>query len=166
EESAALREERLERREVDLRGIHLDLPEIRVDREVEREVAGETVLRVGAEVVAARAERIAGGEIEALVARHRVGKQLEPALSRETAEAGEMPVAAHAALLLLGREREVGGLALPEDRSRELEAPGRLLLRVVAELGERDAQLRAPSRRVDVGVGLPDRVPRVVLVAV
>ncbi|TMQ69590.1 MAG: hypothetical protein E6K81_14635 [Candidatus Eisenbacteria bacterium] len=66
--------------QVDHRRVHLDLAEIRVDGGVERELAADRGLEVGARLgheLAAAAERVAGRVLDELAARGRVGRDLD-----------------------------------------------------------------------------------------
>src|SRR5690606_20324966 len=171
EERALLVELRLERREVDDRGVDLDLAEVRVERRVQRHVRREPVLEVEperGEVVGAIAVRV--GERRAIARRHRrvlrardaVRQQLEPAAAVDAADAGEVAVARDAAALAPGREGE-DGLLLPScDGALELDAPELLLASAEPELAERNPQLDAPAVRRDGGPGLPHGVPGLV----
>src|SRR5690606_19775107 len=132
EERALLVELRLERREVDDRGVDLDLAEVRIERRVQRQVRREPVLEVEperGEVVGAVAVRV--GERRAVVAgsgrvlgaRDAVRQQLEAAAAVDAADAREVAVARDAAALAPGREGEDGLLLPARDGPLELHAP-------------------------------------------
>ena len=132
EERAALVEEELEAAEVDLRGVGLDLPEVRVDGRGERQVGGEAELQVepdargqvgrGVVGVGRAAGRARVGGARGLG--RDVGDELEAARRAQADEAGEVAEVADEAV-------ERGALRGPEDLlaraldpAAELDAPG------------------------------------------
>src|SRR5688572_21367565 len=88
EEGSLLREESLERGEIDDCGIDLDLPEIGIHRRIERETARQAVLEVRARVdvvLAVVAERISQA-VDVLRFRHDVRHELESLAGRDARE--------------------------------------------------------------------------------
>src|SRR5207247_10054208 len=57
-------------------------------------------------------------------------------------------------------------LVAPRDHALEVDAPHAILAPLGAELGEGNSHLQRPALRIDVRLGLPDTVPRIVIPAI
>ena len=112
EERPVLRIERLDRREIHLSGIHLDLPKVGVRREIQRQIARDPILEISSrapEVIAGGAERIFLLEIETLVAARDVGHELERPSVSELLDSHQIWKARHESAL---GSRPIGGVVL------------------------------------------------------
>ncbi len=169
EEGTLLREERLEGRQVDHRGVGLDLSEVGVEREVQGEAVGEPISQIRADVpleLAARLEGVAGIRRGVALRRHRVGQDLEPARRSDPVDADQLAVLGDPARCVLGDRLPLHGFGLALDDALDVETP-RLFRRLrEAKLRERDPELRHPTLIIDAGGHVPDGVPGVVLVGV
>ena len=154
EEWAALVEERLECRQVDDRGVRLDLPEVGVDRSVQRECRTEAVAEVHAKTTTRRGaveERITldGGAVVKVA--HDVRQGLEPPRGTRHVHAFDTPHLTDHAPLQPRHQRVVRLLVVRDARAKEIHAPGLLVVgRLVANLGEWNAKLHGPPLGVDV----------------
>ncbi len=163
-------EEQLEAAQVDLGGVGLDLPEVRVHGRREREVGGEPVRdvdphagREGGLIV----ERVVGVARGAGDTRRHVRNGLESARGAEPAKAGERAELAHDSVGL-GQDRSpVGFLSGSELPPGEIDAPGLCpLLGRKAKLRERNPKLSRPACGVAAHARIPDRIPGAVHPAV
>ena len=166
EERPVFGEELLERREVDERGVELDLPEIGIERGVEGEVRRHAVLQVHAaapEIVVGPVVGVAQ-VLRRLVrpAGHAVGEQLEPPRRGNVVQADQVSEPGHEPALRLADERPHREFVLAEDRADEADPPHLLARAREAELGKRNPVLGAPAARVHAGRYFPHRVPRLI----
>ena len=176
EEGTLLLERGLEPREVHLGGVGLDLPEVRMQREIERQAGGHPELRVRADC--GRGQRWLEERIRAVAgradqARARIGEHLTAAGRRQVVETGEVAAARDQASLPLGHGGPARPFLPPRHVAEEIHAPGRGLgvrlaglprppsrpAGVVVQLGQRDPELRRPAERVAGHRDVPHRVP-------
>ena len=154
EEWAALVEERLECRQVDDRRVRLDLPEVGVDRSVQRECRPEAVAQIHSETTTgggAVEKRITidGGTIVQVA--HDVRQCLETPRRARDVHAFHTPHLTDHAPLQPRHQRVVRLLVVRDARAKEIHAPGLLVVgRLVANLGEWNAKLHGPPLGVDV----------------
>ena len=157
EERALLLVEGLVRGQVHHRRVGLDLAEVGVDRGVEREVAGQAELGVEARRAGGRAAAdrvLAGG-----AAQH-VRQQLEVPRARQLANAVQLAELVHAPRVLARDQLPLVLFLVAVDPAPGVHPPHLLLLWAVAQLVERDAELRRPALVVVGHLAVPDRVPR------
>ncbi len=169
EDVPALDEERplllvigLEGGQVDDGRVGLDLAEVRIEGEIEGQVAGDADLAVQAAVERtgpAGGEGIArlGGEAPELA--DRIGEELDLARRLDPAEAAELAEERDPAGRVLGDVLPERALVLAEEAPGHLESPGGVRDSGEAELGEGDAHLGRPAVGADRGLDLPDGVP-------
>ena len=165
EEGSPLLEEGLERAEVELRRVGLDLAEVGVHRRVEQEVGGDPVLEVApdGELLVSR---VAVRRCPLDVLGQHVGRDLGVARAREPLESGQLAELRGEARARRSVEGPGDGLAVALDDPPDQEAEADAALGGVVELGERDPVLGGPAERVDPGGHVPHRVPGDVLVRV
>ena len=165
EERALLREEGLERREVEHDGVGLDLPEVGQDRQVERQLVRHGDLGVEAArdggVPAVHERARAGHGLGGAVthAAELEGAQLPGALGAQVGEIVDAPEQGDVAAGAAREERPVVGLLARLDEAPHLEAPVLERQRVEAQHVERDAELDGVAARRVGGLALPDGVP-------
>ena len=157
EEGPLLGEEQVEPVEVHLLLVDLDLGEVRVVGQVERETRRHAVLEVDTEVgvglvLAAGAGRLAARS-------DRVGDQLQVAL-RWRLDAPERPRVGQPVQVVVPVEfGPEGNFPVARDVALEVQAPGLHLFRRIAEGAEGNRELRAPAELADLGGDGPGAVP-------
>ena len=142
--------------------VDLDLAEIRIDREVEGQVAAEAALEVEAAAhrgFASVAERVAGDGRAEHGPRQGERRNLEAAAGGDAREPGELGEVRDEPVLLLGHPGEMVLLVLALDHPLEIDAPDMDIPSLETELVEGDADLDRPAQVVDAGGALPDPVP-------
>ena len=161
-ERALLGEEDLVGAEVDLRGIGLDLAEVRVDRPRDRRVGPEPELEVEArrrQELAVVVERVGGIGLGEGRAEGSVGQELEALGRLEVGEPVELSEERHLLSRLARSRRPEAVLVEPLDKARDLKPPGLPGFLRIAQLRERNAELRDPAPVVDPRAPLPHGVP-------
>ena len=151
--------------DVDDGRVDLDLAEIRVDREIEGQVAAEAALEVEAAArpgFASGAERVAGDGRAEHGPRQDERGDLEAAARGDAREPGELGEVRDEPVLLLGHPGEVVLLVLALDHPLKIDAPDLDIAPPETELVEGDADLDRPALVVDAGGALPDPVPGLV----
>ena len=163
EEGAPLLEEGLEGGQVHHRRVRLHLTEVRVDRGVQRETAGEPVLQVQSHrapvhrAVVERARRV-----RALVearARHRVRKDLQALGPPHPLQPQQVSERRSQAALGGRSPCPVNRFSRVQDVAAEVDPPDLAFALAEAELRKRYAHLGHPARRIDQGRGVPDGIP-------
>ena len=149
--------ERLLVRQVDDRGVGLDLAEVREHRGRQRQALRQAVAQV-------QPQPPVGASRSPSPAVHRqpgdlVGKQLEPSARRRPTHPFEGPEAPDARGCALGPGGPIRLLRHPLDESTHLPAPAGLRVPGEAQLAEGDTQLGRPPVLVDRGPALPDGIP-------
>ncbi len=170
EERALLLEVRLHVGEVDHRGIHLDLTEVRVGGGIEGEPTAHAHAQVGASgrrVLAAAPERIVPipGQVFGLAGG--VGRELDRVARMEVGETAELGEARDEPALGPRRIDQPVALVAARDLAPEVDTPGAVRGAMVeAKLGERDPHLGGPAVAGAAGLALPHAVPGIVVPAV
>jgi hypothetical protein len=164
EERPPLLEEHLELREVDYRGVHLDLAEVRVEGRIEREVARHAVLEVHArrrEPARAVVERVARHEwLDELGAGGGIGHQLQRAGRADTDNVVQVRHARRQAGLVLPHQLEPVRLVAALDDPLHVDAPRGAVAGREPQLRQRDPHLDRPALVVDAHGRGPHGVPR------
>jgi hypothetical protein len=165
EERPALVEEGLVRGEVEHGRIGLDLPEVRVDRRVDREVRRDAILEIATErplgarriPVLGDARGVLGDDV-----RHR----LESAWRLEIVESREGAELRYEAGFRLSEQRPAQSLVVAIDVAIDRESERVTLVAAVSQLRERNAKFGRPAERVDPRRHVPDAIPGAVFIAV
>ena len=156
EERPLLGEEQVEPVQVDLLLVHLDLREVGVVGQVEREAGRHAVLQVGAQVPEQRGAAV--GVAPQRLAEH-VRVQLEVARRRHL-QPPQLARQRQPVQVELARQRRPVRLLVPvPDVALEVEAPRLRGARRVAQRAERDRELGGPAAVGDLRCHLPDAVP-------
>ena len=159
EELPLFRKEKVEPGEVDLDVVRLDLGEVGVPGQIQREVGGQPVLQVQTGLRLAFEVGLAG---ERLAAEGGEGLHLEAVAAADVLQAGERCVLGrlgdtpHEVLADVGPEDV---LVLPPDGALDGDPHHRFLHVGEADGGERDRHLEHPALGVHGGLGGEDAVP-------
>jgi hypothetical protein len=166
EERALLVIERLERRQVEHGRIRFDLAEVGLHGRVEREVGGDAVPEVRPHV--AEPVHVITRPLDARIGRalDEVRKELDLTRRMDARQSGQVAPAAHGPVLLAIPDHPGCVLAAPLHVPVDLEPPRHHRLGAVLDRGEGNPDLGVPAVLVARGLGLPDRVPVHVGVAV
>src|SRR5712691_10969304 len=151
------------RRQVDCRGIHLHLSEIRIDCRIESEARRQQVLEIGARAhpsVAAAVVRVAGLRELVLFAGLDVRKDLQLMGLFLDDESVERPEIHRTTRLTLSPEGPHILLIEPICVPPDLHSPRLQTVARETKLRVRNSELGRPSERIDLRSGLPDGVPR------
>jgi len=162
EKRALLLKKRLERRQVDHGGIGLDLPEIGIDGQVQRQVARHPDLAVQSAPqppVPAGGEGISRDGTGGHQASDRVRHDLDLVRRGQTRQPFQLAEKVNPAWSVSGNELPLRGFVGPKQAPEDLEPPFLLVLGPEPKLGERDPHLGRPALIIRGNGRVPNGIP-------